>query len=185
MSHLDNQFKIKRNKHVSKDSVILTKEFRRAVLVNRIWKAFLVLILFVIGFISMYVSFVGPIKTEEGYIRTNHNEKKIGDMVIATTDVDGMSTRFKEAFLGPETLVYGEIIAGPYGVMYGTDGEYIIEDEYDNKLPSNIHLEGKHEKSLSEEFIIRCSAGNCTEGRDYLFSDNKIKGTLKSTELFD
>lgn len=184
MNELDNHFKIKRNKHVSKDSVILTKEFKRAMWINRIWKAILVLILFAIGFVCMYISFVGPIKTPDGYIRTNHDDVKIGDTVIATSEKDTLSTRFKESAIGPETIVYGEIIAGPYGVLYGKDGQYTIEDE-DKTSKSNIALNGEHEKFLNEEYIIRCTSGNCNKGEDYLFSKGKVKGTFKSNTLFD
>lgn len=184
MNELDNHFKIKRNKHVSRNSVILTKEFKRALWINRIWKALLVLILFAIGFVCMYISFIGPIKTPEGYIRTNHDDISIGKNVVATSDKDSLSTRFKEAVVGPETIVYGEVIAGPFGVMYGKDGHYSIEDE--NKTSSsNIVLDGKHEKFLNDEYLIRCTSGNCDKGQDYLFSKGKVKGTFKSAELFD
>lgn len=175
---LDKHFKVKRNKHVSKDGMVITKQFKHAMWRTRFIQAFFLIVLLSIAGLLAYVSFSGPIKTPDGYITPKTVNVKIGDSIIATNNKDGIGSRFREATVGPETIVYGEIIAGPYGVLSGKDGSYKVDDGH-KIYDTNITLKS-HNLELNKEYIVRCSAGNCEKGKDYLFKEKKVKGVLDS-----
>ena len=175
MNNLDKALSIKRTKHVAKDGIKLTNEFKRALILSRLTQLLLFLVMVSIACFICYLSYYAPIKTQNGYITPKSIKLKEGANIVATNSADSVYTRLKEGTLGPETIVYGEIIAGPDGQLFGSDGSYRIDD--DNKShTSNLKLNNKHNKFLNKEYIIRCSSGNCIPGNDYLFKENKIKG---------
>ena len=178
-NQLDKAFRIKRNKHVSNEKVTFTKEYSRAVISNLILKVSLTLFtVFIAGLVS-FVCLKGPIKTNNAYIVPEIEKSfKISDKVIVTESQDSIAARLKESVITPKGIMTGTIVAGPYGAIYGTDGDYTIEDG-NFKASSNLDLNQKHEKFLNNEYVVKCSAGACEKGKDYLVKANKMKGKIK------
>lgn len=180
--HLEDPFEIKTQKHVSTSGVKLTKQFKRKMWADRILRV-LGFVLFVGAVILFALVFMkGPIRTSDGWIvPTRQNTIEIGSTVVATDEADNIGTRFKESWISPEILVTGEVIAGPFGVLHGEDGNYSIADIGDGVI-TNLELNGKHERFLKNEYIIRCTSGDCKVGKDYLFRDTKVKGVYTPKE---
>ena len=176
-NQFDKTFNIKRNKHVSSDNVVITKEFTRTIWKDRIIQLLLFIIALLLAATVSFVCFKGPIKTDNGYITPLRGNVKIGQTAIVTNDDDSIATRFLESVAKPDTVIYGQIIAGPYGVLYGDDGNYVIEDG-DKKFSSNLKLKKKHEKFLNNEYVIKCTYGDCDKGKDYIVKADKIKGQV-------
>lgn len=184
MNKLDSDLKIKRNKHVSNGAIVLTKEYKRQLFFNKLFQFILFIILMIFIAIIGYISYYAPIKTSDGYLipdktRIKTDNIPTGTVVITTEKTDNIGSRLTEALVTPSQLIYGEIIAGPYGILIGEDGNYTVENEEGSvKAQTNLTLSNKHETKLNDEYIIRCTSGDCVSGQDYLVKNSQIKGAL-------
>lgn len=179
MSYLERDFNVKRNKHVSKDKIKLSKEFKRSMIINKIIQTILILILIGIGLLIAYISYYGPIKTNLGWVKPGRGTAKISNVVVFTDENDSMPNRLKEAIVEPPIYV-GEIIAGPYGVLSGEEGSYIVND-IGKEIPTKVELKN-HDKFLREEYIVKCTYGDCEAGEEILIKKDRVKGKFNDSD---
>lgn len=181
MTHpLKDPFKIQNQKRVSPKGIKLTKEFKRQLFFRKVW-SILGVVLFV-GVVALAGAVVmsGPIKDTKGWIIPMGRESfAMGDVVVATDQTDSIGVRFKEAWISPDEIVIGKVIAGPHGVLSGKNGKYTVTIG-ENEVQSNISFETAREKFLTNEYIVRCESGTCEPGQDYLFRLGEVKGKTKA-----
>lgn len=175
--HLENNFKIPQNKHVSKRGVQLTSQFKRRMFFSKLGQllaffAFIGIIV-ALGWIILY----GPIRTESGWVTPKIPPRSLAaeDVVIITDEGDSPITRLKESVIIPSEVITGKIIAGPYGVMSGSDGDYSVK-YISLEANTNVILGGSHQKKLDQEYIVRCASGPCEVGKDYIYQASQVKG---------
>lgn len=172
-------FNIPYQKRVSTKGVQLTKEFKRQILLRKIWSITGVLLF--VGFIAVagWIMMSGPIKDDKGWIIPSGRESfGIGDTVIATDQPDAIDVRFKESWISPDKRISGTVVAGPHGVLSGQNGKYTITMG-ESVVASNVSFKNAREKFLSNEYIIRCETGTCNVGEDYLVKKSEVKGKVK------
>lgn len=180
MNDMNGQFNLPRSKNAKTDSVKLTREFKRALVIQKIIQFILIVFLLVVAAGSAYIAYVGPIKGPDGYIKVTRKPILIGDEVVATSNKDSAQGRFKEAFILEPSLIQGEVIAGPSGYIIGNKDVIITSINQKDEVQTNITLDEKNKDKtkLDSEYVIRCNIDYCGKGKDYIVHSKYIKGVV-------
>lgn len=180
-SQLDEQFKIKRNKHVSDKEIKITKDFQRRKLINNIIEIVLFIVFIAFAGWTAFIAYTGPVKDTRyniTYKLDRQSTPKIGNKVVYSKDTDNIGTRLIEGIIGSDKVSSGKIVGGPYGEIYGGNGTYDYQDEKGgNRQTLNIiGVPKNHENTLNKEYIVSCGTGACKKGSYYFMNEKQIKG---------
>ncbi len=188
MATIKDKLNIKSTKHTG-DDIVVTKEYKRAYRLTKIGEGLVLLAFICLAAVISYIMAMGPIKSTSGYITPKRDKITYGSKVIVTNNKDNMATRLKEAMSTPKELYTAEVVAGPYGVLYGSDGNYTIEGTQSTGkstekhiVKSNVKLESKEDKFLDGEYIVRAISGSKEKGQDFLVKSGQIKGLAENSK---
>lgn len=174
-----------KNKTEGGSNVKLTKEFKRALIRQKIIQTVLVIIMAILVFGAGWISYFGPVRTPNGMEYPKRKSVLVGDKVIASDNKDTITARFVEALTIEPSMIEGEVIAGPSGSFYGDSGDITVMSINDrSEVKTNIVLDGKNadKTKLDGEYVVRCTIDYCKKGKDYIIPSNKMKGVLLTPE---
>lgn len=153
------------NKKVPTGGVTINKDYKRRMIINKIFEyilgIFVVCLIAFVGWLSIYA----PVRTESGYVYTDSQPPKNGDKVIVTNASSDFAGRIVNGTF-PENIRTGKVIVGNYGTLTNTGGVYTVTQE-EKTFPTSVKVENKHGKYLNNEYIIECETG-CKPGTQFL-----------------
>lgn len=142
-----------RRLHVKDGALKYTKGYKKWRWTRNIMTFFLVLLVAVVVLTTIFIYVKQPVKTEEGYLHAKplYGLAELGDEVLVVENKSSNVFTPIVNFITPQDAYFAKVIAGPYGEIEMTNGDYRVSD---GKNIISVNVENPPE-FLDLEYVVR------------------------------
>lgn len=159
--------------HGNIDNVKLSKSYKRHLIFKNSTQIVLLSIFLLFIALLGFVTILGPVKTQKGYLYPSEMPPKNNSNVVVLPQPDNFAGRLYNSFDGKKTIL-GKVIVGNYGTLSDTGGVYTVVQN--NKVfNTSVKVQNGHKKYLDNEYIIKCTGGACKTNSEFLMNGNRVK----------
>ena len=164
--------------HFKPNSVEYTKGYGTRLAFNVVFNLIALAIALALAVSSIYIVIKQPIRTSKGYITVERTNSSIEHQTIVLVKENSKNNPFSPFinFLFTQEVYEAKIVAGPYGEITSTNGQYEVLDK--DKI-IKVNIEDPGDGYLDNQYIVERISNGADSSLDKIVDFNEILGLSK------
>lgn len=145
-----------------------TKEYKRKLLIGRIFQIIFWLFILLVTVYVSFVMFKAPVKTPTETIYPSNAVPNENSTVVILPKDDNMIGRLENGIIA-HNVEEGKVIVGNYGTLLNMNGMWTVNKD-GKTIRTTVKADNSNKKYLDNEYIVKLNSG-----KEILVSGDKIK----------